>query len=230
MAAATGYFAQVNGNRAVSCALSIPLWGTWAADVKLATDASIGTGPATLVVGTLSFAGFIYRIYDFAGALGVRLVGGFGGWQKSLPSKAYSLSSGVPVSMILLDVAQECGETFSTQDVLGYATGTVGANFVRAIGPAQRLLRLLAPNGLWWIDPTGTTRLAPRTTTAISSTFETVKYTEGQGLWEIATENPDDWTPGRTFTSSTVPVQQTVGFTRLDVGNDGKLRMMVMAQ
>lgn len=223
------FFASLNGGRVISASVVIPWYGTWTADVVLASD-TVLAAEDVLTIGDLSLQGFVQRVFDFAGSRSSRLVGGFGGWQKVLPAKAYSLPSGVPLAMVLGDVAGECGERWGGSnpgDLQTFATGTVGALYVRERAPAQRVLRLLTP-GLWWIDGTGATRLAPRATGPITSQFTAVKYSGGRGQFEIATETLGDWQPGRTFKAPTITTPQTISMTSISVDNDGKLRLTVL--
>jgi hypothetical protein len=223
------YFAALNGGRVISAHVEIPYYGAWTADVVLAADTVLATEDV-LTIGDLSLQGFVQRVFDFGGSRSTRMVGGFGGWQKVLPAKAYSLPSGVPLSMILGDAATECGEQWggaNPTDLAAFASASVGQAFVREKAPAQRVLRLLTP-GLWWIDGTGATRLAPRATGIITSQFTAVRYSGGKGQFEIATETLGDWQPGRTFKSPTITSVQTISMTSVIVDNSGKLRLSVL--
>ena len=220
------FYATLNGGRVVSAHVEIPYYGTWTADVTLAAD-TVLAAEDVLTIGDLSLKGFVQRVFDFAGSRTCRLVGGYGGWQKTIPAKAYLLPSGVPVSMVLGDAAQECGEQWGTLDLSSYASGVLASSWVRERAAAQRVLRLLA-GALWWVDGTGATRLAPRASTAIGSAFQAIKYSGGRGRFEIATETIGDWMPGRTFSSPTVPTPQTVSLSSVDVTNDGTLRVVVL--
>jgi hypothetical protein len=190
-----GFFASCNREAIMKGSITIPFYGTWSADIDVDTGAPI-KGPVTLVLGPLTLQGSAYRSDVFAGIASARIVGGGGGWGKSLPSKAYNLPGGVPVSMVLGDAAIECGEKVSG------ASGTLGAFWVRDQAPAARTLRLMAGT-IWWMDMTGTTQLLPRPTPTIRSAFEVISDEPGSGRVVVATESPQDWVPGAIFSSPT---------------------------
>lgn len=220
------YYASLNGSRVVSATIQLPFYGTWTADVTLAIDTALASED-TLIVGALSLQGNVVRVFDFGGSRTCRMVGGFGGWQKTIPAKAYRNPAGVPVAVVLNDAALECGEQWGANELSTYAQGNVGQAYVRETAPAQRTLASLA-GSLWWVDGTGVTRLAPRSNAAITSQFDAIKYTGGRGRWEIASEHPEDWLPGRTFSSPVITSTQTISLSALQVDNDGKLRVVVL--
>ena len=142
------------------------------------------------------------------------MVGGYGGWQKSIPAKSYYFASGIPLSMVLNDAAVECGEQWggtvgAASDLQLYASQSIGTRYVREQGNAQQVLRQQVGN-LWWIDSSGNTRMAPRASTLITSPFEIINWSGGKGKFQVATESPGDWIPGRTFNNPVIGAVQTV--------------------
>lgn len=216
-------YASLNGRRIVSGRITIPYYGIWVADILLALSDGI-TSPATVTIGDLSLVGSIYRAASFTGTRSVRLIGGAGGWRKTLPAQFYQSTGGVRLSMVLGDAAAAVGETvkIATDTSLGTAWTREGGY------PAERLLRFLA-GPTWWMDNAGVTQVGPRTGGAIGSSFQVINWSGGKGSFEIATETLGDWMPGRTFTSVNVKTAQTVGMTTIDVDNDGKLRLTVLS-
>src|SRR5258708_6814050 len=124
----------------------MPFYGTWSADVLLATSETIPT-KVTLQVGSLSLSGTVVRTASFAGSRSARIVGGGGGWRKTIPSKGYSHPGGLQLSTVLNDAARESGETISiSSDV------TLGTSWTRSRAKAEQQLHLLT-GGRWWGDP-----------------------------------------------------------------------------
>lgn len=201
--------------------IAIPYYGTWAADVALASQDTISSA-CTLVIGDMTLRGTAYRMASFSGSRTVRIVGGYGGWRKDVPSQSYQNPSGVFLSMVLGDAAKIVGEQLSlSSDV------NLGQFYVREAAPAQRLLRQLA-GPLWYVDTAGVTKVGARTTGTITSPFQVISWSGSQGKFTIATENYSDWMPGKTFTSTTVTSQQTVSMATFTLENDGKLRLDVL--
>lgn len=242
-----GDYASLNGQRVVSANIVIPYWGSWVADVVLAVSTALPTGPVTLTLADASLVGTIYRQFSFSGARSARIVGGFGGWQKTVASRPYQNASGVPLMTVLGDLASDCGEVIDPVSVAAAAGQTVGAFFVRESAPAIRTLRQILPvaNGqsVWWIDSTGNTQVIDRAGVdfmgvtsglnaklgPILSQFNALDYSGGKGLFKIATESVSDWMPGRTFSSATVTVSQTISMVTHILEGDGKLRTQVLS-
>lgn len=215
-------FATLNDNRLTTVKLLVPMYGRWSADVALA-ESSILTGSATLAVGDLSMAGAIFRQAAFAGSRSARVMGGRGGWGKTLSRKAYRSAAGIRAAMVLSDAAKEVGEA-----VVLDADGTIGTFYIREAAPAAQVLRQLG-GPLWWIDNAGVTHIGVRPGGAITSDFDVIAWSGKTGHFEIATERYADWAPGRTFTAPTVSGTRTVSLVSLEQNNDGKLRLQVLA-
>lgn len=199
-------FAALSGNRITTGEIMIPSLGLWSADIQLD---GVPTLPAsvTLTLGSLSLVGYVRRGVDYLGSLRVRIAGGFGGWQKTIPSKGYHLSGGVKFSTVLGDVANEIGERLSIE-----TDRSLGADYVRESGPAQRQINRLAT--AWYIQPDGVTRIGTRGTSAIVSQFDTLHYNAAAGVVTVGiTDAYGDWTPGRTFMDATVGQSTIKGVT-----------------
>lgn len=178
--------------------LVLPYTGIYHAELVLdaATDLS---GPQTLTLAGVTWALAYVRAIDFAGERGVLLVGGAAGWRTVIPSKQYG-QGGVSAQMILQDAAVACGEL---APVIDASVPPVGQAWNRATGPASDVLRLFLGDG-WWMDSSGRVQTALRATTAISSAFSALHVNGAAGVYEIATDSPGDWVPGRTFSGPTV--------------------------
>lgn len=214
-----------NGQRVVSGSVEVPTYGSWAADVSLATDAQVASsGP--LVIGNLSMQGFAYRQFAFAGTRKLRLVGGFaGGWMQSVPAQQYQSQVGLQLSLVLGDLVKANGE-----QVKVVTDATFGTFFFRkGTGPSKHVLDQLV-GATWWVDPvSGIAQVgATHNAATISSAFTVIEYDGATGRAVIATEDPASWLPGRTWTAPTVIATQTIGSTRHSIV-DGKLRTEVLS-
>lgn len=214
-------WSTINGERTVAGSLYVPAYGTWVADVALALIADI-TGRVTLTVGNLSLVGSIVRAGTYAGSRTYRLVGGAGGWRQDMPARSYVRSAGVPASMVLGDIATECGETIADAP-----TTILGTSFVRLAGMASRTLASLAPR--WYVDTQGVTRVGSRPSSPIRSEFVPTNRNGGAGVVEVATEDPAAWMPGRTFTSPLLSSSLlTVSASRFSWRLNGRARVDVV--
>jgi hypothetical protein len=214
-------FLSLSGVRVSSLNIAIPLFGLWAGDVTLATDAAV-PDDVTLTIGNLSLAGHIYRQSVFGGLRKCRLVAGFGGWRKDVPIKSYAMNGGIQLSLVLGDAAQECGEKVNVPD-----DQTIGVKYVREGGPASKVLRQLAGPD-WYVDPKGVTQIAAWPATQVQSSFTIESQSGGPGLSVIATEDYASWLPGTTFTSPFYPGTHTNKGVFFRVPDDGKLRLEVL--
>ena len=211
---------QVNGARVTHAKVTIPIYGCWVADLEL-EGATVLTGLQTLQIGNLSLAGTVVRQNVFAGTNRARLVAGYGGWRMQVPPRGYSNPLGVKMSTVIADAASAAGEKVNVP-----VDRTIGNFYARSNHKASRVLKLLASD-IWYVDPTGVTQVQDRVSTAISSPFSVNKWDGGKGQFEISTEVYEDWVPGRTFTTSTVPTPITISSVTIDADNDGKVRLTV---
>lgn len=218
-------YAELNGIRVVSGSITVPYYGAWAADLLLATPDPVPIAPmgCRIALGPLALVGTVYRTAPFAASRNVRLVGGAGGWRKTLPKRAYFASGGVSLGLVLGDAAKDAGETLDISN-----DGPIGDHMTRPSGPGARLLRDLV--SLWWIDPaTGVTRVAgSRPTAAITTDFQVISWDAGRGEFSIATEALQDWLPGNTFTSPNVATVQTIASSTFRIEASGTLRVDVL--
>lgn len=217
-----GDFAAFGGQRVITAHVAIPAYGAWSADVSLAVSAPIPSTAAPLVLGDLSLLGTVFRAADFAGSRSARVVGGYGGWQKSVPAQAYR-GANVRISTVLKDAAAAVGERVQVD-----ASDTNLGSFTRAAGRASQTLRQVG-GPQWWVAPDGVTHVGPRPASAITSQFDVIAWSGKTGRFTIASETLADWLPGRTFTAPTVGSTKTIGFVSIEMANDGRLRLEVLA-
>lgn len=213
----------LNGQIVVSGSILIPPVGAWVADVVMAATGDVSS-PCTLVVGDLTLIGTVYRSASFAGSKSARIIGGAGGWRKTIPKRGYSHDAGVLASTVLIDAARESGETIVVD-----SDRQLGSSWAREDGAkAERTLHLVT-GGQWWIDPAGVTQTKARDTSLITTPFTAVAWSGGKGSFEIASEFISDWQPGRTFTAPNITGTQAVSTVRVEATNEGKLRLLVLS-
>lgn len=147
--------ATLNGNAVLSCRVNLPKWGAWYADVEIG-GADALTGAATLVLGDLTLVGTILSGGVWQSRARYRIVGGRGGWGKTIKGASYSNDAGLPYAKLLADAALACKETLGVAPV-----GVAGASYVRPEGRAALVLEQLFPAG-WYVDETGVTQIGAR--------------------------------------------------------------------
>lgn len=195
-------FADLSGVPIVRARLIVPLTGLWHADVTL----DRADGPALLVPQVLTLAGSTWactpiRAIDFSGQRQLRLVGGAGGWRKVVPFQEYQSPIGVPAQMVLTDAASLVGEL--TPVVAPTIPVTVGPYFCRQRGRAGLVLNQVL-GASWWLDPLGVVQSVPRVPAPVASPFDAIEVDGVLGRYEVATDFPGDWAPGKLFAGPTI--------------------------
>jgi len=155
--------ATLNGSRAVSVRILAPWRGAWSADVVMDpadVDASTLIGAATIVIGEThgpvsTLQGTIDPRYSgtFIDRPFVRVVGGAGAWDKTVTAQHFHNDGGVTSSQVYQATAAQIGER-----VVDLAPTLLGADFVRSVGPASRVLADVD----WFVDLDGVTQVGPR--------------------------------------------------------------------
>lgn len=153
--------ATLNNLRCTSAYVSVPAWGVWWADVVLDAEATV-TGAATLKIGGVTYVGTVASGGASAGRTRLRIVGGAGGWGRTISKKPYANDAGVKASTVLVDAASAVGETI---DATTLPTTRLGPHWARLEAPAARLLELLAPSA-WYVGDDGVTRMGARAAAA----------------------------------------------------------------
>ena len=223
------FFASVNGLQVVSGSLLIPLVGTWTADVQLATQQQL-SGQVSVVIGNLTLLGTVYRSDVYGQQVRARIVGGYGGWRKSIAPQGYGSSSGVSIATVLGDAASACGERVNAPG------GNVGDAYARCqfatsvAGDVLWQLMALGQIPAWYVAPSGVTQTSPWPTSIVSTQFLVADQKPDEGIVVIATEDYVSWLPGCQFSSP----QLTSGETYTNVGaqyvwdGDGKFRFEIL--
>lgn len=147
---------QVGTVPAKSVTLQIPVSGVWTAECEVDVsppretgkqDREIPTGRTQLRIGAQSFPCVVdpNGSGKFADRACVRLVGGAGGWSKTLLAKAYRNESGLSSSAVVTTTAAEVGEQGVDDEPQPLPSG-----WVRQAGPAS----LIFDGRKWRVDPT----------------------------------------------------------------------------
>jgi hypothetical protein len=190
-------FASLAGLQITRARVTIPWTGIVHADVTISTDletASQLTGPQSLVIGNLTLAMATYRVIDEVGRIGARLVGGAGGWLKTLPATSYGATT---PAVVIGDAAALVGE------LVGSMPTTALGSYVRSNDVAISVVQDIMGDA-WYVDGTGTLQQGARTPTTISSNFQAEKIMGAPGRYMIATESVADWMPGASFANDVV--------------------------
>jgi hypothetical protein len=150
-------FCTVNGSPVLEGEIGLPRIGVWQADVELPA-AGAPTGRVTLALGTQKMVGTVTRSGpDGRGRQRMRIVGGAGGFAKTLAPKSYYAT---PFRLPLLDVLTDAGEQLAPSADPGILaaqmpawsrmSSTAGvslAALVESVGAAWRVLL----DGTVWI-------------------------------------------------------------------------------
>lgn len=154
--------ATLNGKTVLEAVASLPVVGAWTADLEVDAETVDGlSGPASLVLGSLTLAGAPIRLGSFAGRTSVRLVGGAGGLGRTLEPKGYRNAT---LLLVLQDIARDAGEVLApTTDTAALAS--IARGWTRARESAGlALARVAAAAGLAWrVLPDGTVQVANET-------------------------------------------------------------------
>lgn len=187
-------YSELDGHHVIDARMVVPRLGCWFADVTLSDEVAV-SGLITLTIANISWKCTPWRTASYQGRTMARVIGGHGGWQHLLPSKAYANPAGVMLSTILNDASRETGE------VVGLTAPDVaqGNFYVREAAPGQRVLNRLADE--WHVAPDGSTivGLWP-VTDKVATAFDVIDYDPIFRKAELATEDLAAFTPTRTFT------------------------------
>lgn len=185
---------KLNGLMVERAAVTLPRWGVWTADVQVASGdlqasaATLELAGLTLVGTVLPDRGNVYRERGF-----YKIVGGAGGWRRTVPPRAYRNGPGVKLSTVVKDAAREAGETLST-----FTDRVVGPSFVRPRGDAGRVLDLLAPQR-WHVGEDGVTRLAVRAAAPFGEPYQVMDRRPDRAMLTVAAESIVGLVPGATL-------------------------------
>lgn len=181
--------ATLNGIVCTSVTVNLPSWGLWWADVETDGETSF-TGSVALHLADLALSGTIVSGSARMGRGSWRIVGGAGGWSKSLPAKGYTNDAGIKLAKVLGDAATECGEAIETAPPT-----VIGAAFARPTGAASTVLQLLVPQG-WYVGEDGVTRLGKRVGAVVQGAVTRGRVDASAGSIELMADSIASILPG----------------------------------
>lgn len=186
--------ATLNTNRVTSARVDIPAFGCWYADASIDKAVAL-TGAVTLQIADLTLSGTVLSGGEDPGTARshYRIVGGKGGWGRTLPAKSYANDAGVKVLTVIGDAAKACGETIDASTIA--ASDRCGPAYARPAGPASRVLENLKP-GAWYVGEDGVTRIGARPASSPSIKGPRLRVDKARGIVEVAVENIAAILPG----------------------------------
>jgi hypothetical protein len=184
----TPLFASVGGHAVTSLRACVPSAGAWFVDADLPEHVAL-SGSVEVKIGALSMRGVVAPEFSgaFAQASKVRVVAGAGGWARAVGPLHYHADNGVKARTIADDAARGVGETIGT---FAPTSALVGIDFVRAAGPASRVLEQLLGEVPWWVDCAGVTHAGPRPPTEVTGPYEVLQVDPRARTVSLALEDP----------------------------------------
>lgn len=190
--------ATLAGHTVTHAQVWIPGYGLPWAEVSLDGAVTL-TGSVTLTIVDASWTMAVVSGGADIGRSHYRLVGGAGGWGRSVPAKAYNNDAGVKLSSVLTDAATAAGEAFSITP----PTTKIGPHYAREAGPAGRVLEQLVP-GAWYVGADGLTYLGTRGASTLSTPYTAGPVDLGRGAVTLAAEQISGIVPGLVVEGLTV--------------------------
>jgi hypothetical protein len=139
--------------------------GAWIAELTLMPSATSDVVPSGRVAitssdGAIALSGTVDddRTGAFADRRHLRVVGGAGGWSKSVRQQHYHSDIGLQLREVATTTAAEVGET-----AIVLAPKTLGLDYVRHAGLASQIFTDLGFD--WWVGADGATRIGVRVQT-----------------------------------------------------------------
>lgn len=182
----------LNGRPLLRCALQVPRWGIWQAEVVVASGERIADGErVSLVLGGVEHVGTVRSGGVLLEEGRYRIVGGADGWARTVLDKSYQSALGVRRENVVADAAREVGESIGS----GWDGARLGAHFARVRGPASLVLDAVAPEA-WHVDESGTTRPGARPEADYEGTYVLADARHERRLLVVQAEQLQGLVPG----------------------------------
>lgn len=187
-----GVTATLAGHRATHARVQIPGRGIWYVEASLDGEHTIAAGTQVEAkLADLTLAGTVLSGGPRKGRSTFRVIGGRGGWHRTVPRKSYANDAGTKAAKVIGDAATEVGEVFSDT-----STSSAGPGFTRPEDRASVVLEQLAPNG-WYVDETGRTRLGRRASAKLPAKATLLEPVDmARGVAKIASDSIATILPG----------------------------------
>ncbi|MGK3961319.1 hypothetical protein WMF01_12130 [Sorangium sp. So ce1667] len=149
---------QVASQDISQATLTIPAVRFWHLRAELASSRVPAKGSLTTATfGDLTVTGTVTASYVHGDVGFCRLVGGYGGWGRIAKARPYSAGSGVRLSEVAQDLADDAGERL---EILSGADTILGYSWSRLRNVASHELdALMVP---WWLGLDSVTRIGVR--------------------------------------------------------------------
>lgn len=154
---------KLQGHTVTSATVTRPKWGIWYADTSLDGE-HVLTGRVALQIADLTLSGTILGGGPSKGRSRYTIVGGAGGWGRTIARESYEDDAGVKASTVLGDAAVAVGETLDRSTLPSLVR--LGPRYTRREGPASKVLELYAPGG-WYVGEDGVTYIGQRAATTL---------------------------------------------------------------
>ena len=203
-------YLTASGFMALRARISLPLTGTWTADVSLDPASSGSALPVqgagltiSLGEGGFTLQGYCRRVNNAFGTVYARVIGGAGGLPETIDAKAYQ---GATFGIILQDILGQVGESLSATTPSAITNTTVPF-WTTIQGPCWRTLAALVDEARtitgtlvnWRVLPDGTIYLGPETWAAASmTTFDLLSWSPQELEASFYAPNPT-LLPGQTW-------------------------------
>lgn len=182
-------FSSLSGVPILKGTFVLPFSGIWHADLELVSVPIVDTTPLILTFADMTLTCTAIRTVDFTGRREVRVVGGMGGWRKTLTAKQYMKPF---LSTVVLDAALSVGE------LVALGIDEFLDAFIRRQAPAATILQELFGD-TWWMNDLGIVQTMARIGVPITSQFTVTEVYGRGGLYHVETDAPGDWRPGNLF-------------------------------
>lgn len=169
-------YATCNGQRLTAITLNVANVGPWIAELDFETAPDVA-GKVEIKLGALTLVGTVLPMYDgtYIEQRRCRVVGGGGGWGRTVTRKNYHNDAGVKSRLVADDVARECGETIGD---FAPEIERIGHDYVRSVGTGSRVLEHVIGARPWWVDYAGVTHVGmrPSVPLTIDGTYDVVAF------------------------------------------------------
>lgn len=205
--------ASLSGHNCTLALATLPAAGIWIAAAHTEDAAAFALGASvTLTLGGLSLTGRIFRGEVYQGSGRYRIEGGAGGWRLGVQARPHQDDSGVRLSRVLsavlADMPAASRETLTDAPTTGgnaampiASDRILGDHWMRKAGAASASLSLLTVP--WYVRADGATYCGARPPgPVVDAQYDVMDFDPEARRATIATETPEAWVPGLTFTDA----------------------------